>query len=367
MEVLKKTNDMDVNNQTVVIPFELSCNPMKKLAIINFEKLPDIVYVGLELQYFDGDNYGKGYRVIAYRCDGYIDVYDDINLNYIEDENFDVAGKGLCERVRVVIENTVLQKEDGCIQISFKFVDKIGRTIVAKISEQTTQKTKGMNLLAPIGDSTENPSYLPLFFLYDFDFVRKHKTNVELKIDGKRIRQDNFPIPAPKDFQRRYYSRYTLDCQIIEFAKATNCIIDKVIPNSSGLVVRGPLEYQFNNGLLRKIILKHSSHPLAVEFGHGFPDVRYLSDDTEYMDTFKIIADDSMGFVAGKYSIKREQESVKIELIPSDGWSAVPNSFLTKMLFGKRSIFCSWPKTYRYIQKIDIVTLNSVSYWERIK
>lgn len=42
MEILKKPNELGANNQTtVVIPFGLTYIPMKKLAIINFEKHPD--------------------------------------------------------------------------------------------------------------------------------------------------------------------------------------------------------------------------------------------------------------------------------------------------------------------------------------
>lgn len=58
------------------IPFELKYIPIKKLALINFEKNPDSVYNALELQYLDGEEYGTGYRVVAYRCDGFVDVYD---------------------------------------------------------------------------------------------------------------------------------------------------------------------------------------------------------------------------------------------------------------------------------------------------
>lgn len=352
--------------ETVIIPFELRCNPLKKLALINFEKYPDSIYTALEPQYFDDEVYGKGYRIIGYRCDGYIDVYDDVNLNYIEGESFDVAGKGLCERKKVVIENTVFHVKNGCLHLSFKFIDKKGRNIIVKISEQATKKTENLNLLAPIGNSTENPSYLPLFFLYDFDFVRKYKTDIEIIIDGKEMKLDNFPVPITKDFQRRYYARYTTDCQIIEFANSTNCILHEHKIDSLGLLVHKSFEYKYRNGNLHKIILKNSRHPLYVNFNSGFPDIRSLRDGIEYIDNFKIITDESVGFVSGKYFVKRKGNFVNIELSPLDGWTPVASSLLTRIMFSKKSIFCSWPKTYRYIQKINIVTLESISYWERV-
>ena len=54
MENINKINENNTE-QNVIIPFGLTSCPMTKLAIINFEKKPDSVYKGLELQYFDDD------------------------------------------------------------------------------------------------------------------------------------------------------------------------------------------------------------------------------------------------------------------------------------------------------------------------
>lgn len=354
---------------SVIIPFSFSYVPLKKLALINFEKNPDSKYLALEPQYFDGEGYGKAYRVIAYRHDGYVDVYDDMNLEDSKDDaSFDVVGKGLCERKKVVIDNARFEKVDGRIIISFQFTDKYGREIVTKFSEHTSKKSNGVNLLAPVGSSTQDPSYLALFFLYNFDFVRKYKTKVEVTIDGKSFTPDNFPYPLPKDFQWRYYTRYSEDCQIIEFANAKNCILGEYTLDESNKVEEDSLEYQFNEcGYLKKISLKGSKHPCVVEFDGGFPDVRTVSNLSEYKDKFKVKPSETMGFVSGDYSVKREGNLVKIELIPSGGWSAEPTTLFTKMMFAEKSLFRNWPKTYKYTQTINVTTLESTSQWERIK
>lgn len=67
-----------------IIPFKVKYNPVKKLAIIPFEKNPDVIYKSLELQYIEGEPYGRGYRIIAYRNDSYVDVYDDNSLIFQE-------------------------------------------------------------------------------------------------------------------------------------------------------------------------------------------------------------------------------------------------------------------------------------------
>ena len=63
VEVLRNTMGLNYNTESVVIPFELNFNPIKKLAIITFEKDPDDIYSALELQCFDDGLYGQGYRV----------------------------------------------------------------------------------------------------------------------------------------------------------------------------------------------------------------------------------------------------------------------------------------------------------------
>ncbi|MCT8139127.1 hypothetical protein H1D32_16305 [Anaerobacillus sp. CMMVII] len=368
METVEKQVLVSSQKQTVVIPFSFTHIPLKKLALINFKKNADSKYLGLEPQYLDDKVIGKGYRVIAYRNDGYVDVYDDMSLNDNKDDSFDVTGKGLCERVKVEIKNTRFEKVDNRVFISFQFTDKYRRSIDVSIVENSTKKTKGLNLLAPVGSSTKNPSYLPLFFLYNFDFVRKYNTTFQIHIDGNTIKAANFPVPMPKDFQWRSYTRYSDDCQIIEFANETIGVLEEFIPNDNGKVVRDDgLEYDFSEcGCLNKIALNQGNHPLTVVFTNGFPDVRSVSEDKVYKDTFEISGEIEMGVVSGDYSVKRDENRVTIELFPNGGWKPKPDSPFTKLLFKEKSIFCSWPKTYKYTQVVDLTTLESSSNWVKI-
>lgn len=360
----EKTN---TSSRKVIIPFSFTYYPLKKLALINFEKHPDEQYRGLEPQYIDDQKIGKGYRVIAYRNDGYVDVYDEVSLNDNNDDSFNVAGKGLGERIKTEMEHTKFEKTDGCLHISFQFTDKLKRSIAVDISERTKKKTKGLHLLAPVGTSTENPSYLPLFFLYNFDFVRKSKTEVKVTINGKRMKIDKFPFPLPKDFQWRYYTRYSDDCQIIEFAKAGSRAVAECFMDDSDSVVHEEIEYRFTKKTeLKQMVLQQGDHLFSVEFNKGVPDLRHVEDHSTYEDLFTISVDDDMGIVRGRYSVTRKNNEVMIELLPSGGWKPVPDSYFTKIMFREKSVFCSWPKTYRYTQYIDLITLQSVSAWERI-
>lgn len=81
--------------------------------MINFEKDPDSKYIALEPQYLSRDKSGQGFRVIAYRKDGYVDVYDDLNLQDDNEGSFNVTGKGLKESKKVAMENLSFNKIDA--------------------------------------------------------------------------------------------------------------------------------------------------------------------------------------------------------------------------------------------------------------
>jgi hypothetical protein len=367
---MEHQNDTDLKEHLhdgyTLNPFQIRHNPIQKLAIVNFEKNPDRLYTGLELQYFDDDLYGNGYRLIAYRLDGYVDVYDDLQLQSVENESFDVAGKGLGEHIRTIIENPTLKVENGNFHLAFRFQDKLNRKVAVEIGEQNRKKTNGMNLLAPIGASTEAPTYLPLYFLYNFDFLRKKSTEVHVYIDGETIQQDNFPFPLPKDLQWRYYSRYSMDCHMIELLCAGKRRLARIQLQGEGELIDQHFRYRFKDANLASIHLRHTKHPFRIDFSDAFPNVLRIQDGESHSGAFKATADEPMGEIGGVYSATRLDNKVTIELIPDKGWKAVPNSFLTRVLFGKNSLFAKWPKTYMYEQNIDLKTLESVSQWRRI-
>ena len=118
------------------LPFEIKYSPIQKIALISFEKCPDAIYRELQLQYVNGEPYGTGYRVIAYRNDDYVDIYDDKALNFIRDEKFNVTGKGLNKHVQTEINNTLFSREDNKQTLAFEFTDVENRQIKVYIEEK---------------------------------------------------------------------------------------------------------------------------------------------------------------------------------------------------------------------------------------
>lgn len=87
------------------------------------------------------------------------------------------------------------------------------------IEENSKKTSKSMNLLATIGVGSKAPDYLPVFFMYNFDFIRKSKSIISCNIDGKDIKIDNFPIPM--NGQARLFARYSNECELFEFANTS--------------------------------------------------------------------------------------------------------------------------------------------------
>lgn len=355
------------SGREVIVPFGMAVVPMTKLAIVNFEKRPDKVYRGLELQYFDGGLYGTGYRVIAYRCDGFVDVYDQPALSRVDDEDFSVTGKGLCQHLTAEIEAVTLASSGGGIDLAFSFMDKAGRRIVVDIEDRAQSITRGMNLLAPIGSSSEHPTYLPLFWLEGFDFVRKNSSRASVSIDGREIAQDSFPVPLPKDLQWRYYSRYAARCQIVEFARAGRGTLNRYTIDEDGRLFRDNQIFQFaGDNSLGRITLQ-ADYPVEAVFSPGIPDLARFDSGKLCLGDFRISGNEHMGFVSGEYRVKVEGSSASIEITPSGGWTPRPNSPLTRMMFSPKSVFCSWPATYRFTQRVDLDSFGFTSGWERLR
>lgn len=353
----------------VRIPFRNKLCPMRRLALINFEKEPDELYGGLELQYLEGEPYGTGWRVLAYRKDGYVDVYDSKTLAYQPEDKVEVAGKGRNGYKHTEIDHVVFNFGEHGIEIGFRFFDIQNREIKVLLKENSKRKTKPMNLLAPIGSGTEQPMYLPIFFLYQFDFLRKGKSKAEVTINGNKIKLDKFPFPSPKEAQWRYYTRYSMDSQIAEFADAYEGIVPAASLNENLCAELNNITYSFQrqeDGLgMKEIIYPDPVHSLKVCFEPAIPEIKPDMKKKECKGMFYIRPETRMGVISGEYEMHAEEEDLYITMVPSGGWDAVPNSLLTRMIFNKKMLFHLWPMSYCYKQRIHLTTMETTSCWKR--
>lgn len=360
---------MNFEKDEVLQPFYMEIVPITKLILFNFEKHPETIYGGLELQYLVTENEGKGYRLIAYRNDGYVDVYDEESLHIKDVGKFEVCGKGLKHYANVPFENVYFEQTKEGIDVAFSVQDYKGRKIEVMVKEQAKKPSRDFDLMAPIGASSENPVSFPAYALYQFDLVREKNTLFKVQIDGREIELDHFPVPIPKDRQMRSFTRYSCDCELVEFGRTgevnlqqQRCMADELCMGDLRV------KYQTVDGKKQMESLQfiHSRHRFIIRFEDLFPDLLRMEEGTQ-SGRFKIEMDPSMGYFSGNYSVKRQGEQIEITMIPSDGWTVRNKMFLTKVMFQKKSIFRTWPKTYCYKQWIDLKTGASSCKWERLE
>ncbi|RDU23516.1 hypothetical protein [Anaerosacchariphilus polymeriproducens] len=353
----------------VLQPFFMEIAPIRKLALINFEKNPEEIYVALEWQYLETKEEGNGFRLIAYRKDQYVDVYDEESLCIKEIGRFEVCNKGLKHYRKTAFQNPDFIVTEKGLFISLAFHDYKGRNIKVLVEERGKRPSRSLDLIAPVGESSKNPVIFPAFAMYQFDLVRKKDTKIQIEINGKKIPPDDFPIPFPKDGQMRYFTRYGCDCELIEFGRNQERILHNISCKNQFIYDENLIaSYKTtdNQKKMEYLKFKHSKHVFILRFVDWFPDLLRMEDGC-ITGNFKMEMDESMGYISGEYQVKKKKSKVTITLIPCNGWTVKTKMPITKMMFKKRSVFCTWPKSYRYQQTIDLHTGKSVCHWERIK
>lgn len=334
-------------------PFTLNISPMERLFLINFEKDPDEIYIGFEPQWFDDASYGTGLRIIAWRKDGYIDVYQQPGLTI--EKRLDVAAKGLADTIISPLDSSRFNVTKSGIDVAFAFEDKVGRKVVVEIVEKNHKTTNPFSLLAPVGSSSANPSYLPVYMMFRFDFVRRSNTDVTIRINGRNHKADTFPFPL--NGSRIYFMRYSDDTFLVDWCPAQSShALELLRGEGNKLYSQNDTLYELiehqNSLAFARMSTNRKSHNFTAEFIPPFPEVTHIADHTSFCGEFVLGSDESAGVIRGIYEVARNGEEVEVILNPSGGWEPRPKTHFLKFLFSFVKIFRQWPKTYLWTAKI---------------
>jgi hypothetical protein len=350
-------------------PFSLFLNPMKRLFLINFEKDADEIYIGFEPQWFDDPNYGTGLRIIAWRKDGFVDVYQQPGLTV--EKKIDVAAKGLADTCIVPLTNARFNVTKSGIDVAFKFEDKSGRTVEVEIVEKSQKPTHPFSLLAPVGSSSLNPSSLPVYFMFEFDFVRKKHTVVNININGRSHQAD--PFAFPMNGSRVYYMRYSADTFLVDWCPAQSQCIEPLTLNDNRYLGADDIWYDIievdKKYAIASLHASRNNHQFNATFNPPFPELTFISDQSSYTGDFVLGSDESVGEVCGGYTVSRAGDVIEVTLNPNRGWEPRPKTFFLKFLFTVVKMFRQWPKTYLWKAqiKLDHESLPYItSNWMRI-
>ena len=350
-------------------PFKLQLDPMRRLLLINFEKDPDEVYLGLEPQIIDHPQNGRLLRVLAWRKDGYVDVYQQPGLS--KDDDFAVAGKGLADLLERTMADARFEIGPTGVDVYFAFADKEGRPIEVVINEKHGRRAKSFTLLAPVGHGSASPTSLPLFYLYDFYFVRQKGTEVAINIDGVERKPDGLPFPL--DGAKCYFMRYGADTFMAAWNEAATESLLPLRPKQVGEFVDNGVTYNLidNQGHfeIQQMSVANADHQVVVAFEPPVPAIAALKEGMDFKGTFVITSDKSAGSIDGTYKIERASDNITIQVHPSGGWKPHANRLFLKFLYSVASVFRNWPKSYRWTANISLQSeeLAAIeSSWERI-
>ncbi len=350
-------------------PFNLNIDPMKRLLLINFEKDPDIIYRGFEPQVFDDAVNGTGLLVIAYRNDGQVDVYHQPSLRLVH-KNFDIVEQGLADMIERPLEDAHFEVTPHGVDLAFSFKDKQGRPIEVRIEENNPKPIKPFDMLAPLGSGTVQPPALPLIFLYDFYFVRRAGTELEIKVDGKTLKPDTLPMPI--DFARVFFTRYATDPFVVTWNATHDGPLTPLEPGRAGAYDDQGTIYDLveNDGHFEIAHMRgrDEKHEVTFTFTPPVPDVASLKDGANVKGAFAIACEASTGTVSGVYHVQRHGHHVELMVHPSGGWQSQPQKWSVKLLFRLVPLFRDWPKTYGWTARIDLGTTGAPlmhAAWER--
>jgi hypothetical protein len=351
-------------------PFSLEADRMERLLLISFERDPDSVYIGFEPQVFDTSGKGKGLLVIGWRKDGRVDVYHQPTLR-LSREQYDIVGKGLADLVERPFEDAHFEIRPQGVDLQIIFEDTQGRPITLRIRETNSSQRKPFSLLGPFPSSTENAPSLPLALLYDFYFVRRSGTDVEITIDGKQHKPD--PLPALIDGSRVYFMRYSADPYILTWNEAYNGPLMPVQAAGAGTFEDGDVIYDLieSGGHLVIDAMRPAGahHDVRFRFNPPFPDVTRLRDGAQVSGDFTIDLGPSMGQIEGVYRAHRSGSQVHIQVHPAGGWRPGVRKWSVRLIFRLVPLFRNWPKTYRWAATIDLSQGQlplMTSRWERV-
>lgn len=362
---------MSTEQIMLINPFHFTIDPMEKILLINFENDPDEHYIAFEPQVFDDDVYGKGHLIIGWRRDGKVDVYHQSSLD-LSERSFDIAGKGLSDKVESVFEVASFEITQRGVQALYRFIDKYNRAVKIKINEKNYKKRTPFNMLAPMGNPPEAPTALPLIYLFDFYFVRRSHTVIDIKISGKTHKLDNLNVPVAGT--RMYFTRYSPKPLIAGF----NPSLDDHI-NLTRLTVgqdriktdAGMIELNWNDSIpsIKTIRKTNPVYPIELTFVPPFPNIVTLENNIIREGIFQISCHPTSGLIIGRYKVVRRRENVKIKCYPSEGWSPVPQKWSLRFLYRTAPVFKDWAKSYEwtaYIYERNHFNYYMHSSWKKL-
>lgn len=343
------------NSTEALLPLTIEVMPLTRLALFSFAPDADPIYEGLEPQLLEQGS-EQGFRVVAYRNDGYVDIYDDEAANRIDPvEDSAITGKGLNQYVVTQITNTALETDErGRAHFSFALTDITGREINVELTEHTRARSVPTNLLAPVGSGSENPEALPLIQMTGFEFIRTAKLDRQVTIDGNAIEGQPFPVPLPLQSQFRSFDRYSLDVKGLNVFPSSHTQLANVELDENGVYTdENGVRYLFDNGALARVAV----HQTEIVFTPA------LDVTKPAQGRWEVFTYPDQGGVTGPYSVAVDGSEAQLQLDIDKVTVPVQRDLIYRMIVNEKTVFGAWPLAYHYATSIDLASGRQQASW----
>jgi hypothetical protein len=348
------------------LPFNFSTSKIERLCLVEWHNGQK--YKGLEVQYIDNPENGRGVLVILASLDDRVNVYFEPTLN-MDPQGYAIGG-GLRDFSQTPFERAHSEIGPYGLDLDVAFHDVDGEAVTIYIKEGGPKPPSAFSLLAPVGDSIQKPEWMPLFLLSDFSFVRRRNTGVDVRFGQEQVDVTRFPFPIGGS--RVYIARYCADPFIIFWNKQFDGPIAPLHPPGPGLFVHAGVEYELVERVghfeIAAAVVRSPRHAARLTFTPPFPAVAHLAAGAEVTGSFTITGDPLHGQVGGVYSAARQGNNVHLRLHPSRGWTPADQGWMLRLIFNLGKPFRNWPKTYEWNA---VLTFNddvhNQSGWRRIE
>jgi hypothetical protein len=335
----------------ILCPFDLHADPMARF--LNCELADDPHYTGLEVQWFDDAEHGRGMLVfLERRADRLVDYYVDPGLQ-VDRANY-VLGAGTGEWTQASFEVAELEIGPTGVRCHVAFTDLSGRNIEVEIDDRRPGDRATGSLLAPVGSAIDEPASLLLVHLHGFDLVRRGQAPPRVVIDGRQASTGVLPGRA---LHGRELIKYAAPLTVITLNRSQDGPLRRVVDGEGvRLDVDGiaALEAHANGDRVR------------FELRPSFPDVETLPDQHTRTGDWRVFPGDLPELAGGRWRVDRDGDQVTIDLEVARGWRPGPLPRLMRTVTTVLPVFRRWPTTYRWRGVVTIGEPPSLrSGWER--
>ncbi len=341
----------DTPPRGILCPFDLHVDPMARF--LNCELADDPHYTGLEVQWFDDAEHGRGMLVfLERRADRLVDYYVEPGLQ-VDRDNY-VLGAGTGEWTQASFEVAELEIGPTGVRCHVAFTDLAGRDIEVEVDDRRPGDRATGSLLAPVGSAILEPASLLLVHLHGFDLVRQGEDAPRVSIDGRQASTGVLPGRA---LHGRELIKYAAPLTVITLNRAQDGPLRRV---SEGDDVRldvdgiAALQGHANDDRVR------------FELRPSFPDVETLPDQHTRTGAWRVFPGDLPELAGGRWRVHRDGDQIAIDLEVTRGWRPGPLPPLMRTVTTVLPVFRRWPTTYRWH---GVVTLGEQprlrSGWER--